>query len=120
VQERAAQYTYRSGVESLFARLKLNGLGVLHMRPLWARDTETEFLLGIHMLLITARRVAHETGAYDVLLHEYHRLGLHRNEHVPDRSAVESLHRDRPTELHWDWPLPGRSPTLLLPKVDAA
>ena len=117
---RAAQLEYRSGIESLFAGLKLNGLGTLHMRPLWARDAEAEFLLGFHMLLITARRVAHETGAYNTLLGEYRQLGLDRGGHIPDRSIVDSLHRQRPAELQWDWPGRRRAGNLLLPQAATA
>jgi hypothetical protein len=117
--DRAAQYEYRNGVESLFATLKNNGLGTYNMRPLWARDSEAEFLLGLHMLFVTASRVVHETGIYDRFLDEYQQLGLDRG-NQPDRSAIELLHAERPSELQWTWPQPGRADNTLLRDTIAA
>jgi hypothetical protein len=89
---RRALELYRSGVESLFAVAKHNGIGTHDGRALWARDRGIAWLLGLHLLGRTALRVAHETGSYALIHDEFRELGFDRSGAVPSA---------RPPDASW-------------------
>lgn len=73
---RSALLLRRNAVESYFARLHSLGLGGKGQRPAWAKDQEMDWLLGSGIVSLTARRLAHETGLYDLAEAEARRLRL--------------------------------------------
>jgi hypothetical protein len=91
--ERRAYELYRNGVESNFGRVKQRGIGTRDGRCLWARDSGIAVLFGAEQLLHTARRVAHETGAYHLLHDEYLELGLNLSGEPPTRAHTAREHR---------------------------
>jgi len=107
--QRRALELYRNGIESTFARVKQRGIGTRDGRCLWARDSGIRFLLGAEQLLHTARRVAHETGAYQLLHDEYLELGLNLSGEPPTRDRMREVAQRRPPDLKTDWPRPGRA-----------
>jgi hypothetical protein len=107
--ERRALEIYRNGVESVFAGVKRTGIGTFDGRALWARDTGVAWLLGLHLLLATARRMAHETGDYEFFRDEHREIQL-RAGHIPlSQEQADELQGRRPEHLRWDWPAPGRA-----------
>jgi hypothetical protein len=75
--QRAAMLLRRNAVESVFSSLGEMGLaGKDHERPGWAGDVEVAWLLSCGFLYLTARRLAHETGAYEAARREAEELGL--------------------------------------------
>jgi hypothetical protein len=101
--------TRRSAVESLYSVLKHCGVGVHDGRALWARDAGINWLLGLHLLGRSAKRLAHETGAYAVFEQEYRALGLHQPGATPDDDLMVALTKRRPPHLQWSWPAPARA-----------
>jgi hypothetical protein len=106
--QRRAYELYRNLVESNFGRVKQRGIGTLDGRCLWARDAGIRLLFAAEHLLHTARRVAHETGAYSLLHDEYLELGLNRSGEPPSRARMREVAQRRPPDLRWEWPKPGR------------
>lgn len=108
---RRAYELYRNGVESTFARVKQRGIGTRDGRCLWARDRGIRLLSSAQSnLLHTARRVAHETGAYHLLYDEYLELGLNHSGEPPSRARMQEVASRRPPHLNWEWPEPSRVP----------
>jgi hypothetical protein len=107
--QRRALELYRNGIESTFARVKQRGIGTRDGRCLWARDSGIRFLFGAEQLLHTARRVAHETGAYQLLHDEYLELGLNLSGEPPTRARMREVAQRRPPDLLWEWPGPSRA-----------
>jgi hypothetical protein len=74
---RSALLLRRNQVESVFASLRHLGLGgTKQERPAWACDVGMDWLLSSGLLYLTARRVAHASGAYDEAHQEAASLGL--------------------------------------------
>jgi hypothetical protein len=107
--DRRALETYRAVVESLFSVAKHNGIGTRDGRALWARDRGITWLFGLHLLGVTARRVAHETGAYELLKDEFLELGFHRKGTTPSEATMREAARRRLPRLQWSWPEPARA-----------
>jgi DDE family transposase len=63
---RSALLHRRNAVESYFARLHNLGLNGKANRPAWAKDHEMDWLLGAGIISLTARRLVHEIGLYDL------------------------------------------------------
>jgi hypothetical protein len=107
--QRRALELYRNGVESTFARIKQRGIGTRDGRCLWVGDSGIRILFGAEQLLHTARRVAHETGVYQLLHDEYLELGLNLSGEPPTRARMREVAQRRPPDLKTDWPRPGRA-----------
>jgi hypothetical protein len=105
---RRALELYRSVVESMFAVLKQNGIGVRDGRPLWARDNGITWLIGLHFLWRTAQRLAHESRNYDFFREEFVELGFQRPGSAPTIAQMDALLERRPAHMRWSWPPPSR------------
>jgi Transposase DDE domain len=106
---RRALEVRRTAVESQFGIAKHYGIGVHDGRPLWARDTGITWLLGLHYVGRSAKRVVHETGAYALLLEEFRALGFDKPRATPSL-ALDRQHRQRrPPHLQFTWPQPARA-----------
>ena len=103
---------YRNLVESAFAIMK--GIGVGGDEPaLWAQDLGIVHLIGIHLTLRTARRLAHENGTYALLAAEHAELGLGiKDADPPTNRKMREARGKRPTHLQWSWPVPDRRSRL--------
>ncbi len=99
---------YRNLVESAFAIMK--GIGVGTDEPaLWAQDLGIVHLIGMHLTLRSARRLAHENGTYTLLVAEHDKLGLGRKgAKLPSSRKMRRHRRKRPKHLRWTWPTPQR------------
>jgi len=99
---------YRELVESALAIMK--GIGVGTDKPaLWAQDHGIVHLIGMHLTLRSARRLAHENGTYTLLAAEHHKLGLGtKDAKPPSNRKIRRRYRKRPTHLQWSWPKPQR------------
>jgi hypothetical protein len=79
--------TRRNGIESINALVKWRGLaGRQQNRARKARDKRVEWIVGLGLLYITARRLAHERGDYQTVLDEMELLG-YLNSVSPDNPA---------------------------------
>jgi hypothetical protein len=107
--ERRALERYRNPAESLFAGLSVRGIGTDDLRCLWARDEGFAWLASLYGLLMTARRLAHETGRYARFLGEAEQLGLDSADQIPSRERAQQMALLRPTAERWAWPEPGRA-----------
>jgi hypothetical protein len=105
--KRRALELYRSVVESMFAVLKQNGIGVRDGRPLWARDNGITWLIGLHFLWRTAQRLAHESGNYEFFREEFVDLGFAPGS-APTAAVMDAVAMHRPAHLRWSWPGPRR------------
>ena len=87
---------YRNLVESAFAIMK--GIGVGGDEPaLWAQDLGVVHLIGIHLTLRTARRLAHENGTYALLAAEHAELGLGiKDADPPSNRTMHEIRRNAP------------------------
>jgi len=99
---------YRNLVEQAFAIMK--GIGVGTDEPaLWAQDRGIVHLIGMHLTLRSARRLAHENGTYALIAAEHAELGLGRKDaKVPSNRKMRRRRRKRPEHLRWSWPKPQR------------
>jgi hypothetical protein len=99
---------YRNLVEQAFAIMK--GIGVGSDEPaLWAQDLGIVHLLGMHLTLRSARRLAHENGTYELLATEHDKLGLGtKDAKPPSNRKIRRRLRKRPQHLRWSWPTPQR------------
>lgn len=105
--KRRALELYRAVVESLFAVLKQNGIGIRDERALWARDNGITWLIGLHFLWRTAQRLADASGNYEFFREEFVDLGL-RPGSAPTGAVMDEIARHRPAHLRWSWPGPRR------------
>jgi hypothetical protein len=105
---RRALELYRAVVESMFAVLKQNGIGVRDGRALWARDNGITWLIGLHFLWRTAQRLAHESNNYEYLREEFVDLGFARPGSAPSAAVMDAVAMRRPEHLRWSWPGPLR------------
>lgn len=102
---RSALLHRRNAVESYFARLHALGLGGKANRPAWAKDHEVDWLLGMGIVSLTARRLAHETGLYAAAEGEAEALGLmDQPSHAvpapgPSEEELAAAQRDREGRL---------------------
>ena len=108
--DRRALEIYRNSVEAAFAGVKLGCIGTRDSCALWARDDGAAWLLGLHFLSRTARRVAHETGVYGFFADEFRELGLHQTGSPVSDDRMRALFESRPAQFRWRWPTPGRTP----------
>lgn len=77
----------------------------------WAKDHGFVHLIGMHLTLRTACRLAHENGSYAVLEAEHTALGLARDtSHPPSLERMLDLRNKRPPHLRWASPKPQRLP----------
>jgi hypothetical protein len=86
----------------------LKGIGVGTDEPaLWAQDLGIVHLIGMHLTLRSARRLAHENGTYTLLAAEHDKLGLGRKgAKLPSSRKMRRHRRKRPKHLRWTWPTP--------------
>ncbi len=74
---REALQLRRNDIESLFALLAVFGNdGTRAMRMRWGRDNAAHWLVGLAVMNLTAKRLAHETGAYERSAAEAAALGV--------------------------------------------
>lgn len=104
--ERKVLMWRRNAVESVFATLKNLGIGRDKFEcPKWARDLTMEWLIAVGMLGLVARRLIHDTDAYDRALAEATDLGLLTPATEdnpcpgPDDLAVRRARKKREVEL---------------------
>jgi len=109
-QMRSALLLYRNIVESTFGTQKARGIG--NRQPArWAKDHGFRHLIGMHLTLRTAGRVAHTNGSYDILKAEHATLGLARDtSHPPSLERMLDVRNKRPPHLRWAWLKPQRLP----------
>lgn len=75
--KRQALMLRRLDIESLFALTKYFKIdGTSPVRAAWADDTGICWLISLHMLYLTARRLVHENGMYEQSLAEAEQLGV--------------------------------------------
>jgi hypothetical protein len=104
--ERRVLMWRRNAVESVFATLKNLGIGRDKFEcPKWAKDLTMEWLVAVGMLGLVARRLIHDTDAYDRALAEATNLGLltpateDNPSPGPDDLAVRRARKKREEEL---------------------
>jgi hypothetical protein len=77
VKRRSALMLARNRIEGVFGLIKKLGLaGVAADRAEWAGDEDTEWLLALAALSLTARAVAHQNGLYKDMYAWYARLNV--------------------------------------------
>ena len=104
-----AYLLYRNFVESSFAVTKGQGIGTMDNPALWARDRETDMLIGLHNMLTSAQRLVHENGDVQLINAEYEALGLNHRGRPPTRQDFADAMASRPPHLRWAWPTPARA-----------